>query len=152
MKKKIYDAISLAIMACIVGLMFSSCDNSVINIEITQDDNGGNFTVINMGTNDTLKINGGLTIGSNPTLDVHNGNIIKIKFEQKEEYKDYVFNTTYTLPNDEVVENQPEIEYVVGDNLNGSYYIKMSASSIGETKNKSWTITAGNTFTLKVVQ
>ena len=144
-------------IACAVSLM-SSCKDDIFEtrIDVIMDfGGGGDFTVINMGTNDTLKISGGLTInigGGNPTLDAYKGNIIKIKFEQEEKYKDYVFNTTYTLPNDEVIKDKPEYEYVVGNDLNGSYDIYLTANSSGKTSNKSWDISAFGAFVLNVVE
>ena len=151
---KIKTNFLFVVMACAVGLM-SSCelDNS---IDVIMDfGGGGDFTVINMGTNDTLKISGRLPInigGGSPILVAHNGNVIKIKFEQEETYKDYFFNTIYTLPNDKVIEDEPEYEYVVGNDLNGKYDIYLIAKSSGETSNKSWDISAFGSFVLNVIE
>ena len=145
------------LIACAVSVIVSCEDNIIVSkYEIIQGiGTGGDFSIINMGTNDTLKVSGALNInldGSNPTLTAHSGNIIKIKFEKKEEYKDYSFNTTYTLPNDEVITDKTEYEYTVGNDLNGPYNIYLSASSSGNTSNKSWDISAFGAFVLNVVE
>lgn len=146
MKKKIYNVIIIIF----ASMMLASCCTEVNQIQSLGG--GGDFTVINMGTNDTLKISGGINIGSYPSLTAHNGNVIKIIFEPSQEYSDYVFNTKYTLPNDEVVENQPEYEYVIGESLEGLYNIYLSAKSEGSKNLSQWNITAGGAFILNVVQ
>lgn len=129
---------------------------------------GGNYTIVNLRTNDTLSIahesahltiiyNGDTIVNSTSTikdvmLNAYNGDTIKIQFEPKEQYKDYSFITKYTLPNGQVIENQPEYKYVVGDNLEGSYDISLYAESFGEEDDSGWSrsISASGEFTLMV--
>lgn len=151
----------LMMVVCTICLL-CSCEkdniifDSIENGSIIAIGTGGDFTVVNIDTNDTLKINGALQIfDGSPIyeiLEAHNGNRIKVKFEQNNDYKEYVFETTYMFPNGEVAQNHPEYEFVVEDALEASYDILLGASSKGETKFKSWIITAEGGFTLKVVQ
>ena len=150
MKFRVFFAFIM--MVCAISFM-SSCEDEHYNM-IMDLGGGGNYTIVNMGTNDTLKIEEGLYFnsGKNPTLVAHIGNVIKIKFTPKEEYKKYSFNIKYTLPNGKVVEDKPEYEYVIGDTLTGKYDIYLSAISFGKTEHDTWNISANGVFTLKVVQ
>lgn len=150
--------LSVVMMACAIGLTSSICDpnhNCSVNGDIINDIGGGNYTIVNMGTNDTLRIQGGVNInvGGNPILNAYNGNVVKITFEPKEEYKVYPFNVKYTLPDGNVIENQMEYEYLVSDVEPGDYTIGLYAKSEGNTKKSSWNISAGGgNFTLRVIQ
>ena len=47
------------------------------DVTLINSNNGGDFLVVNMSTNDTLKISGGLTVGGDlPILNAKNGDII----------------------------------------------------------------------------
>lgn len=150
--KQIAMILALTLVSVVDMVSCEDKDAGPMNV-IMAIGNGGNFSVVNMDTNDTLRVADGITIdGSYETLEVHKGNRIKITFEPKEEYSNYNFRITYTLPNDEVIKNQSQYEYTVGDDLEGSYKIGLSALSNGETKHKQWTISASGAFILKVVQ
>lgn len=144
MKQKIYGVINVVLLS----MMLVSCDWCE-NETILGIGSGGDFTVINMGTNDTIEVSGAISFGFKE-ITAHNGDIIKIKFEQNGIYKNYSFNTEYTFPNDFIVKNQPEYEYVVGDTLSGTYDVSLSAWSSGKSHGDTWDITASGAFTLKV--
>lgn len=118
--------------ALVCAVCFTSCikdENDEFGINVSVETSGyGDFAIVNMETNDTLMIQiGGIQVNVNPsrTIVAHSGNTIKMKFEPKEKYKDSIFTTKYTLPNNLVVENQPEYEYVVENVLEGSYDISL---------------------------
>lgn len=139
-------------MACIASFISCECDDERPSNIIQDVGGGGDFTIVNTETNETLIIDGNLSIGLPQTIKAHKGNIINIKFEQKEKYKNYIFTTKYTLPNDEMVADQSEYEYIIRENLGGLYEISLSANSSGETKKEKWNISAGGRFILNVVQ
>lgn len=140
----------IAVMVCAISLV--SCSPNPSNI-IQDVGGGGNFIVVNTNSNDTLIVYGGLYVDIRETLVAHNGNIIKIRFEQNEKYKDYSFTIKYTLPNDEIVENQSEYEYVIKDDIpEGLYSFNMTARSEGETKKDKWQISTGGGFILNVIK
>ena len=112
--KRIYYVVNVIFLS----MMLASC-----SIEIFQyyDDEGGEFTVINTATSDVLVIDGSkqttiikteiITIEDGDTVTVlnidtisgrelyaHIGDTIRIKFEPKNDYKNYSFTTKYTLP------------------------------------------------------
>lgn len=73
----------------------------------------------------------------NQVLEAHSGDIIRIKFEPKvDKFKDYFidkkYSIKYSLPKGEVIEEQPEYDYVVEKTLQGLYGIHLSANSSGK--------------------
>lgn len=137
----------IAILMATIFLSACIKDNDISLRMITSLGGGGNFTVINMGTNDTIHISGALQIGDGyQKLIAHNGNIIKIEFEPTAEYENYSFKTTYLLHDSTSVENLPSYEYVLKNVEAGEYRISLSAVY----KSDSDLITAGGQFILKV--
>lgn len=125
--------------------ILSSCGN---DIEIIQDNAGGDFQAINMATNDTLNIYGGLTVNAAKSLSAKNGNIIKLKFIPKEDYKTYNFDITFKLPSGEEVKNPSnrEFEFSVSGLEVKDHNISLSAKCTEKDKN----ITASGGFLLRV--
>lgn len=126
--------------------ILSSCSD---DIEPIQDNAGGNFLAINMATNDTLKIEGGTTInlGSAKGLSAKKGNIIKLKYIPKEKYKNYNFDVTFTIDENEVkIPSKYEYEFSTTGLEVKDHTIKLSANCTEENKQ----ITARGTFYLKL--
>ena len=150
MTKKIVESWALLLLGC---LAFFSCKCSDCeDINFITDNAGGDFLAINMATNDTLKLNGGLTIniGRTDALSVKKGNIVKLKFVPKDKYKDFNFNVTFTLPNDQEVKKPTnyEHEFPTTDLETKDYTVKLSAECKDEYKQ----IIAYGGFSLKVTE
>lgn len=137
-------------------VLTTSCkheDITHLDITVIQDIGGaGMFKAINMGTNDTLTISGGISInigGEEPELVARNGNIIKLVFERAEKYKNYDFNTTFILHNDSTITNRPVYEYAIENTRPGTYRISMSAKHEADDNIN---INGGGSFNLVIVE
>lgn len=146
----------------LLSLMLASCncgDEENVDVSINQilDIGGaGDFMAINMATNDTLKMNGGIDIyegkAAMPKLDARNGNIIKIVFVQNEKYKDYTFNTVYTLHNRTEIKDKYQYEYAISNTTSGQYSVGMIASYHREDDKNNISISSSGTFLLNVIE
>ena len=154
-KTTIYQLANMLLLAMML-VSCTDCDNDTHSYSPTniKDIGGGVFYAINVATNDTLEIEGGLSvsIGGSPTLNAANGNIIKLVFEQDEKYKDYKFITTYTLHDGTEIKNQPTYEYAISNTEPGNYRISMSAEYIQKDDNHDISIYSGGGFVLNILK
>lgn len=119
-------------------------------IEQEQDiGNAGLFHAVNMTTNETISISGGINVEEEilPTLDAQNGHIIKLSFVKSEKYKNYTFGTVFTLPDGTKITNKSEYEYTIKNLSPGEYIISLSAKY--EEKD-AVLLTAGGRFALVI--
>lgn len=113
-----------------IGLAACEPGEEVTVINHTNDIGGaGNFLAINMNTSDTIKMSGGITIniGSEPILQSHNGDKIKLCFIPADKYKNYHFTTTFTLHDSSEVKDNYEYEYMLKDVKTGQYQLNLAA-------------------------
>ena len=113
----------------VCGVM--SCHKTVISVTEDYDIGGaGKLIAINMATNDTIEVPGGISInigGESASLSARNGNIIKLMFEPAKKYENYKFDTNYLLHDSTEIKNKAEYEYVIENTEPGTYVISMSA-------------------------
>lgn len=145
-------------------ILMGSCE--VDQTTIMAPGGGGDFLVINVTTNDTVKITSGINISVNgsslSSLNVKKGDKLKLKFIPVDDYSKYAFDVTYTLQDlTEVKAVSPdyEYEYVLDGVDNGKYRISMSARYEKDkdkkfifikTKEENIFITAGGSVYLNV--
>lgn len=137
--------IYLLIAIPVFGMTACEDYTTIENIDLGS---AGNFTVINMGTNDTIVVDGAINTGStSTTLAAHNSNIIKIMFEPAEKFEKYNFSTTYVLHDSTIIKNEPVYDkYVIENTEPGTYRISMSASYVDDNN----TLYSGGSLNLVV--
>jgi len=152
-KSTMYFLLSLILVSC------DCSDDKHVDISVNQvlDIGGaGDFMAINMATNDTLKINGGIGIyeskAAMPKLDARNGNIIKFVFVQNEKYQDYTFNTVYTLHDGTEIKDKYQYEYAISNTTTDQYSVGMFASYHREDDRNNISISSSGTFLLNVIE
>ena len=120
--------------------------------EKVSSNSAGNFIVVNTRTNDSLTVKGE-SESDGGEITAHIGDTLKIIFNP-ENYKDYSFETKYTLPNNKTEkgkEGDLEYRYIVTSLKKGKYSIDLNASSSGATDDKIWDLTASGKFNLNIV-
>lgn len=159
MRKKIFYKSAMYFLLSLMLVSCDSCDEETVDLSVNQvlDIGGaGDFMVINMTANDTLRIDGGIGIYESelamPKLNVRNGNIIKFLFVQNEKYKDYTFNTVYTLYDGKEINDKYQYEYAISNAAIGQYSVAMSASYYRKDDRNNISISAGGTFLLNVIE
>lgn len=152
MKKRTLSKLLMGI-GLVFSISFSSgCESEqILTIEqITDIGGAGSFLVINVSTQDTIKVEEGLYIGmSYPTLTAKNGDEIRLTFTPVDKYNKYNFNVIYTLPDSTDVAGKGK-DYSYNFVLNGiepeNYSVSMSAGSTEQI------ITSFGKVTLKVTE
>lgn len=98
MKKEKISAFALCLMAV---MSFCGCEDKLIDLSHTsiQDiGGGGSCLFVNHSTKDSVWVMGAIAIGSSEDkINVHNGDLLEMKFIPKSEYEKYNFTVTYTL-------------------------------------------------------
>ena len=110
----------------------SSCDNTITIEQIVDTGGAGRFYAINISAKDTVIIDGIINEGTS-TLNVKDGDEIRLCFVPNSKYVMYSFNVTYILPDSTNVKGEgKEYSYVFinkGLDTTGNHSILMSASS-----------------------
>ena len=139
MRKYFYTLIILALFGA-TTTFFTSCSKDSVEITtIPQNENknsneeenppaindnkAGSFSVTNLATEDKLPVND----DSTDSLPVLNGDKIQFGFTSKDTYKDYEFETKYSI---RIGNDETEIsgsEFTVSDMEPGKYKVSMSA-------------------------
>ncbi|MBP3471485.1 MAG: hypothetical protein J6K41_04525 [Paraprevotella sp.] len=99
MKKEKISAFALCLMAV---MSFCGCEDKLIDlshVSIQDIGGGGSCLFVNQNTKDSVLIKGGITItiGSSDKINVHNGDLLEMKFIPESQYEKYNFTVTYTL-------------------------------------------------------
>lgn len=136
------------ILPIFICITLFSCDCHKDILGIIKSNNGGEYTITNLSTEEQLIIEGSIHIGYK-SFHASPGDKIDIKFKPKEDYQNYTFNTSYEFP-DMIVEKEYDYIYTVNENLKGIYVVSLYAISEGEDKNNEWYITADAPFQLIV--
>ena len=130
-------------------VFFSSCGKSEkYDIETVQANDGGNFLVSNLSTDETLQLDGGINISlpaSKPTLKAQKGDKIRIAFTPLSKYEKYTFETSYKLYNGDVIKGKQTYEFEITNTESGDYDISLYA------KTKEQNISANGVFVLKIL-
>lgn len=99
MKKEKISAFALCLMAV---MSFCGCkedDDKIVYIDASsiQSIGGGSCLFVNHNTKDSVLVLGGIHIGSSDKINVHNGDLLEMKFIPESQYEKYNFTVTYTL-------------------------------------------------------
>lgn len=85
----------LFIVFALMVLVLSACGDDV---EVINSIGEGKFVAVNISTRDTTYISGTIN-SSTGGIQAEEGDVVKIWFEPKDDYKKYHFNVNYMLPN-----------------------------------------------------
>ena len=147
--KVIYQFLALPFL--LTGLL--SCEDVEvrtpdIEVEITIiPERIGHFTIINMGTNDSIRLgNKGI---EKDTLQCENGNIIKMIFEPLEEYKNCDFILSSSIDKNITIDwekGNNSLEYPITSIAHGYHIVALNASAKTDTS----VVTKADWFVLNV--
>lgn len=111
--------------AIIVSMMIGGCD--IVQENVIDIGGAGDFIAINMALNDTIKLSGGIAIGTAKVMDIHEGNILKLIFVPAEKYSKKKFKTNFTLHDKREIKDRSEFEYAIENTEPDMYKVSMSA-------------------------